>query len=181
MVILVFGKSGSGKTYLCEKLAKDLPNTIHISLDELNKDLMDLDDVKEFAKELFSENVMVEDTIDCNFILKKIKEDNEKYGKWNTFMIDKCKTFLINYMAETNFDHYLLDHINSGIWDFDKSIKIKCVLDDETRLQRLKQREDIDLETLNFRDKNYLERDCDIEYNNNNYLDVCEFIKKRKI
>lgn len=179
MIILVFGKSGTGKTYLSEKLNKDLDNSIHISLDDLNKELMELDKVKDFAQNLFGEEIISEDKINTSLLLNYIKEDEQKYNKWNSYMIDACKNFVENYMAKIHYDYYIIDHINSGIWEFNNSIKIKCVLDDNSRLERLKNRESLDLETLNFRDKYYIDKDCDILYNNYNYSEIMSYIKNK--
>jgi len=177
MIILIFGKSGTGKTYLSEKLNKDLNQSIQISLDDLNKDLMELDQIKDFAKDLFGDYIITDNKINSEILLNSIINDEDKYNKWNNYMIEKCKSFLENYIANTQYNYYIIDHINSGIWDYANSIRIKCVLDDKTRLARLQNRENLDMETLNFRDKYYIEKDSDIEYNNTNYEEILNYIK----
>ena len=177
MIISIFGKSGSGKTYLSSKLHKDLPNSIHLDLDTLNQDLLQLDRVKDFAINLFETNdIIINGKLDKGAIYHLIKIDLDKYTIWTNYMASECIEFVKNYIHSTTFDYYIIDHMRAGIIDF-ADVKIECVADFDTRLQRLQKREYISSSTLQFRDEKYFDSSSNISFDGKNYNNIIEYIK----
>ncbi len=179
MIILIFGKSGSGKTYLSGYLHDNLDNSIHIDIDELNSDLYSTPNVQEYARSLFGDNV-----ITGNKLNKEVRytalQNEDIYNTWVQYMTECCQHFLDGYIASTHYAYYIIDHINSHLFDFSSHnvVKILCEENDDTRYARLVKREKISEETLNFRDKHFVECDGDIIYKNNNQEDVLNKIKQ---
>lgn len=181
MVIYIFGKSGSGKSYLAKYLAEKLDNSIHIDLDSLNSDLMQMENVINFALNLFGECVLDNNKLDNKKILSEIMQDNVKYLTWQKYMLKNCEEFLKNYITKTSFDYYIIDHMNAGILDLEINnvLRIACVADDITRKKRLIDRDNITDEVLIFRDQKYENAKSDIIYTDNTDK-IIEYIQKTK-
>ena len=177
MIITISGKSGSGKTYLASKLAKELDNAIHLDLDKLNSDLMKLDFVQLKAKEIFGENVLCGKQLDKNFILQEITRDKNKYIAWNNYMKQLCQEFIDKFIEKTTFSYYLLDHLNANTLTFKQFVSINCMANKDLRKERITKRENISEEELNFRDSKHIETTCDINYTQDNYIEIFDFIK----
>ncbi len=183
MIILIFGKSGSGKTYLAECLKENLDNSVHLDIDELNSDLYNTPNVQEYAKIVFGENIVVGKKIDKTAIYNAISNDTKLYNKWVEYMVESCQKFLDGYIASTSFNYYIIDHINSHLFDFgDNSniVKILCTLDDNTRYARLIKRDKISQDTIKFRDSHYIDNIADITYRGDNVDEVMIYIKNKK-
>ena len=182
MIILIFGKSGSGKTYLAEYLKENLDNSIHLDIDELNSDLYHTPNVQEYAKQIFGENILVGKKIDKQLLYSNIKDNKELYNNWVDYMIDSCQRFIDGYISSTSFDYYIIDHINSHLFQFETNVlKILCEENDNNiRYARLQKRDKISQETINFRDKHYIECDGDITYNGTNIENILNAIKENK-
>ena len=180
MIIAIYGKSGSGKTFLADKLASDLPNAIHIDLDEINRELMLTDDVVAEANKIFKNtNVLSTQQLDANLILNAIMHDEQMYTDWTNFMKSLCTNFVINYIDNTNYDIYIIDHLNAGILNLNNStIYIECMLDKDARMQRLNQQNFVSEEILDFRDSKYISHPPTLVYNNTNYEDILQYISQ---
>lgn len=180
MIIAIYGKSGSGKSYLAEKMIEDITNSIHIDIDELNRDLMTTDGVKHKAKEIFgTHNVFVNNNLDTSLILKAIMNNDDIYNKWTSYMKSLCNNFITNYIANTNYNTYILDHLNAGTLDVCKdnyTVYIACELDKATRLQRLNLTDSVSEDILNFRDNKYISMPPTITYTNNNYHEILNYL-----
>ena len=177
MIILIFGKSGTGKTYLSKKLNDILNNSIHIDLDQLNADLMNMENVINFAIDLFGKDVLIGNKLNKIEILSQISSDNFKYLKWYKYMFINCEEFLKNFISKTTYSYYIIDHMNAGKLNIGENnvVKIKCHEDDNIRKERLIARDNVSEDTINFRDQKYEESIGDLVYTNNieeilNYL-----------
>ena len=180
MIITISGKSGSGKSTLSEMLRKDLTDAIHLDIDELNGDLMKTKPVIAMAKEIFGDNAIKDGKLDKQYILDTISTDKIKYTQWTDYMKDACYNFVKQFVDKTTFAYYIIDHLNAGIWDFGKdAVNINCIADLGLRLDRLQKRENISKECLDFRDKNHIETDADINYTQDNYSEVLDYIVAR--
>ncbi len=178
MIILVFGKSGSGKSYLSKKLANDLDSSIHIDLDLLNSDLMKSPAVIEYAMSLFGASVIKDGILSKEHIYNTISSNTATRHSWEEYMKQVCNDFLVKYIAATHFDYYIIDHLRANMLklDFQPIIKIECVCDDATRISRLNTRDNISNSELTFRDQGYVHTSADLTYNSDNYLDILSAI-----
>jgi len=184
MIILIFGKSGSGKTYLAKYLEKNLTNSIHIDIDKLNNDLYKSPRVQNKAVEIFGKDIVVNKTIDKQALYNIINTDEKIYKTWVDYMITECQQFLDLYMKSTSFNYYIIDHINVHLFNFldNNIVKILCEEnDDNIRYARLAKRDKISKETILFRDKHYIESDGDITYSGTSTDDILNEIKKQRI
>ena len=182
MIILIFGKSGSGKTYLAKYLEKNLTNSIHIDIDKLNNDLYKSPRVQNQAIKIFGSNVVVNKTIDKQALYNILSTDEKVYQKWVNYMITECQQFLDLYMKSTSFNYYIIDHINAHLFNFSdiNIIKILCEEnDDNLRYARLVKRDKISQETLIFRDKHFIECYGEIIYSGTNTDDILNKIKDK--
>ena len=180
MLIYIFGKSGSGKSYLAKYLSEKLNNSIHIDIDELNHDLIKTPNAINYALNLFGDGVLNQNKIDKLKLLNEIINDNVKYLKWHMYMLKNCEDFLKKYIEKTSFDYYIIDHLNAGKFELESDciVKIECVLDYDIRLKRLKDRDSISKDILDFRDQKYESQSCDIVYDGD-VNKVLEFIQSK--
>jgi len=179
MIIYIFGKSGSGKSYLAERLEEKLPNAVHLNMDEVNSEIMNLATIKDFAVEIFGKNVLVNNQLDKKYILNTIKDDEFTYLKWSIYMLMQCEEFVKSFIKNSSKDYYIIDHLNAGklLLEGDKEVYVECIEDDETRLARLQSRDNITKDVFEYRDRKYIPHEYDIRYANN-FEEVLEFINK---
>jgi len=183
MIILIFGKSGSGKTYLAEELRNKLDNSIHIDIDTLNTDLYTTPNVINYARSIFGDDIIAGKKINKSAIYDAISSNSELYNKWVEYMIESCQKFLDAYISSTSFDYYIIDHINSHLFDFGDNnniIKILCTEDEDTRYARLIKRDKISPDTMKFRDYHYIDSTANITYRGNNTDEIMAYIKAKK-
>ena len=181
-VIAIGGKSGSGKTTLGKFLNENLPNSILINFDLLNRNLMENSEHIKYAVTLFSENILDDDgKINKKLLADIIYCNSDLYYAWVGHMLMACDNEVNTIVKNTEYDYLIIEHANVMYSRFCKSADyvILAKASFGTRLKRLKERDGVDKKLLKLRDKNcHIVMGYNIKYNGKNEIDILNEIKK---
>lgn len=180
MIIGVTGKSGSGKSYLAEILAKKL-NLKHIDVDKISHQVLLLPETLKFLKQEFGEVVFNNGELNRKKLGTLAFHNKEKLKRLNNFCQTQIEKELDKIIeAEQNLivlDYALLPWLKQfKICD----IKILLKADFDTRFNRVAIRENITKEYFSSRDNslaNYNEEQFDYIYNNLDQSSINDLIK----
>ena len=164
MIISICGKSGSGKSTLARKIIKEKKNGIHIDIDKIGHQVLDIPEVKQQLQEQFKD------------VLKDNKVDRKKLGPI-VFPSPKNMDILtkitwphmeqeLERIIDSNKDKVIiLDWLLLPKTKFFKQSDIKILLDIpyEVRKQRILKRDSISEDKFSLRDSS------SIEYNQNDF------------
>ena len=156
MIITISGKAASGKTTLALTIKDNFSNVEVISLDEVNSELMYNDlSVKEFALKLFGEEVFEQDDILKAKVSKKIYNDENLYNAWCSFMKTKCEKVVLEKIEKNPHKIYIIEHILANETKFANlsDYRILVIADEQERIFRVINRDDITIEQLQQREK----------------------------
>lgn len=178
MIIGVSGKSGSGKSSISKYLEKRL-NYKLLDLDFVSKEI-----IKRYKKEILdivNYDILENEEIDSKKLGKILFNDKGLMEKYNLFVYEKLNEEINKHLN----DNLILDSIFLPIMSiFEKiDVKILVMCDDNIRVERILNRDKIDLEYLKSREKNGLEyKEDDFDYlidNNKDYKEQVEQIIKK--
>ena len=185
--IVITGKSGSGKTYVAEKLAAVLDCEI-LSLDKISHKTLETETLKtfvynNFGKEVFDEN--------GNIIRKKIGEiafnNPVLLQKLNNIAEIEMEKIIDNHLSNTPANIVILEYalLPKMKYFSNAMLKILVVANDNIRRSRIIERDNISKDYFEIRDNNsleYNESDYDFVVSNNetasNITEVIKQIKK---
>lgn len=184
MVILITGKSGSGKTFIAENLAIFFDAEV-ISFDKISKQIMKNPDIISLIKTHFGNEIAENNTINSKKLGKIVFSDEEKLNLLNNIvqskmeeLIDKIlkqnKNFIIEYALLPKMKYF-----NSC----DYKILVKAT--NQIRKTRILNRDNISEEYFNLRENNSLEYDekkYDLVLENNgnlNFKQLANNIKEK--
>ena len=156
MIITIAGKAASGKTTLAKQIAKEIPNARVLSMDDINSLLIKEDsEVKEFALKLFGEDIFEEDEIQKDRLAYKMYKDENLYTAWVSFMKTKCENLVLAFLKENPDDNYIIEHIIINETKFAQmaDYKILIIANEQDRIFRVINRDDITIEQLQFRER----------------------------
>lgn len=180
--ILITGKSGSGKTFIAEKIANNL-NIPHLHLDQISHQSLETEILKKFARESFGEDVFDNGKINRKKLGNLVFDNKEKLNQLNNLAEIEMEKIIDNFLNQNKpvvMDYLLLPKMK---YFNDDAIKILVKSNDKIRKQRVIERDNISEEYFDKRDKNsivYNEKDFDIIVENNNNLNIENIIKKIK-
>lgn len=185
--IVITGKSGSGKTYVAEKLATVLDCEI-LSLDKISHKTLETETLKTFVYNSFGKDVFDENG---NIIRKKIGEIAFKnpilLQDLNKVAEIEMEKIIDNHLSNTPADTIILEYalLPKMKYFSNATLKILVVANDNIRQSRIIERDNISKDYFEIRDKNsleYDESDYDFVVSNNetasNITEVINQIKK---
>ena len=183
MIIGITGKSGSGKSFLSEILAKEL-DFIHIDIDKISHQILEMKKTKQFLFKEFGSSVFTNDKINRKILGNIVFNNSNKLEKLNKF----CQTEMENKLDEiinTSKKSLILDYaLLCGLKQFNKcDIKILLKTDLDVRFSRVTAREHISKEYFISRDNSLEDFDeslFDIVYNNISNTDINQLTQKFK-
>lgn len=182
MIIGITGKSGSGKSYASEILAKNL-NLKHIDIDKISHEVLSYPETIKFLKKEFGDLVFDNNNLNRKKLGKIVFNDKIKLEKLNKFcqkLIEEKLDEIVQNNKNLILDYALLPLLKN-INDCD--VKILLTADFETRLSRVQTRENITKEYFLSRDNSVLNYDKNIfDYvlNNAKIEDIEALTKKIK-
>ena len=182
MIIGITGKSGSGKSYASEILAKNL-NLKHIDIDKISHEVLSYPETIKFLKKEFGDLVFDNNNLNRKKLGKIVFNDKIKLEKLNKFcqkLIEEKLDEIVQNNKNLILDYALLPLLKNFN---DCDIKILLTADFETRLSRVQTRENITKEYFLSRDNSVLNYDKNIfDYvlNNAKIEDIEALTKKIK-
>lgn len=180
MVIGITGKSGSGKSFLSEKL-KDSLDAIHVDIDKISHGVLLEEKTLEFVRNEFGEGVFDNGTLNRKKLGAIVFNNKEKLDKLNSF----CQTQMeleIDEIINSSKKTVILDYaLLPWLKQFD-SIDVKILLNStfEERFKRVNLRENISKEYFEKRDSSindYNDFSFDIVLDSTNEIDFASLIK----
>lgn len=182
MIIGITGKSGSGKSYASEILAKNL-NLKHIDIDKISHEVLSYPETIKFLKKEFGDLVFDNNNLNRKKLGKIVFNDKTKLEKLNKFcqkLIEEKLDEIVQNNKNLILDYALLPLLKNFN---DCDIKILLTADFETRLSRVQTRENITKEYFLSRDNsvlNYDKKMFDYVLNNAKIEDIEALTKKIK-
>ncbi len=161
MIIGITGKSGSGKSYLSDILAKKL-DIIHIDIDKISHEVLTFDESKKFLLNEFGSDIFENGVVNRKALGKIVFSSPEKLEKLNRFcqieMEKKIDEIIASATKPLILDYALL----FGLAQFDLcDVKILLKADFDVRYSRVKTRENITREYFLSRDNSLSDLDYD--------------------
>lgn len=164
MIIGISGRSGTGKSYVSEILAKKL-DLEHVNIDKVSHEVLELPETIKFLKSEFGENVFENGVLNRKTLGKIVFYNGEKLDLLNNFCQAQIEKKLDKIIATSTkpiiFDYALLWKLKQ----FSKcDIKILLKSDFETRFERVAKRENISREYFKARDNSLNEPNIKFDY-----------------
>ncbi len=183
MIIGITGRSGSGKSYLSEKIAEEL-DLIHIDIDKISHEVLSFVDTQAFLVEEFGNEIFIDGKLNRKLLGKIVFGSKEGLLKLNRFcqiqIEKKIDEILTNANKPVILDYALL----CGLKQFKQcDIKILLKADFDIRFSRVKTRENISKEYFISRDRSLAEfndKMFDFVYTNMSVEDTENLIKTLK-
>lgn len=171
MIIGISGRSGTGKSYVSEILAKKL-NLEHINIDDISHEILKLPETIKFLKSEFGENVFEDGVLNRKTLGKIVFYNGEKLDLLNNFCQTQIEKKLDKIIA-TSTKSIILDY--ALLWKLKQfgncDIKILLKSDIETRFERVAKRENISREYFKARDNSLNEPTLKFNYTFSNITD----------
>ena len=184
-LILITGKSGSGKTFIAEKIATIL-NAKHINLDEISHKTLEMENVKSFVMSEFSIDVFDESgNIDRKNLGKKAFLNPESLQKLNNISEKEMEKLIDSEIKNCKQNYLILDYLLLPKMKYFKSATLKILVtsDIQNRKERIIKRDNISEEYFSVREQNSIEfnkKDYDIVIENNEKIDFEKLINTIK-
>lgn len=182
MIITISGKAASGKSTLAKYLAENLSNSVYLELDHINQKLFSEQNVKDYAVRLFGKNVIQSDgSFDTKVISDHIYTDEKLYNMWHDYMLIRVDEYLDEYVKNSHYDYYILEHVliyESKFYTL-ADIKICAQVEEDIRLERVSQRDNLSHDEVMKREK-FVDDTCfddyDMLYDGSNEQSVLDYI-----
>ncbi len=174
MIILITGKSGSGKTFIANKLASFF-NAEVISFDKISHDALKLPDVINEIKTQFGEEIIENNVINRKKLGKIVFNDENKLQFLNSLIQTKMES-QIDKILKNNSKIYILEYLLLPKMKYFNMSNCKVLIkaNDHLRKSRIIERDNISEEYFYKRENNSIEFDenlFDIIVQNDNNLD----------
>lgn len=180
MIIGITGRSGTGKSYLSEILAKEL-DMLHIDIDKISHEVLSFDETKQFLKAEFGDDIFDNEKVNRKRLGSIVFENQEKLDKINNFCQLLIEQKLDEIISSTTkpiiLDYALLAKLKQ-FKNCDLKILLHCDL--ETRYNRVYKRENISRDYFILRDSSIEDLDessFDIVFNNITDTDISNLVK----
>ena len=159
-IVVVTGKSGSGKTYISNKLAQAL-GCEALDLDQVSHQTLNIDTVKLFVKETFGESVFDGEQINTKALGKIAFSNPELLDKLNDICHQEMLKLIDTKLASTKTEFIVLDYLMLPKMKYftDAHFKVLVEADLHTRKTRIISRDNITAEYFNTREANSIEFD----------------------
>jgi dephospho-CoA kinase len=179
MVIGITGKSGSGKSFLSEKLKEKL-NAIHVDIDKISHGVLLEENTLKFVKTEFGEGVFDGNVLNRKKLGAIVFNDKQKREKLNNFCQTQMEIEIDEIIQKSNqtviLDYALLPWMKQFA---ECDIKILLTTSFDERYNRVNSRENISKEYFEKRDssiKDYADFEFDITLDSTNDIDLNSLI-----
>ena len=159
-LILITGKTGSGKNRLSELLSKK-NDFLHIDIDKICHTCYQDKKITKEVKEYFGEDIFTDGQIDRKKLGAIVFNDKEKMEYLSSitynFVIEKIDKIIASTNKAVVLNYVLLP--NTKYWNMESfKILVRCK-DDNQRYNELVKRDNVSLDYIISRDKNSLDYD----------------------
>ena len=183
-LIIVTGKSGSGKTFVANKIAESL-NCPELSLDEISHQTLTIESVKQFVKNTFGDSVFNGDEINRKKLGTLAFSTPEKLEQLNDICHQEMLKIIDRKLQDTPADYFVLDYLLLPQMKYFETAFFKVLVkaNNHTRKTRIISRDNITEEYFNSRDNNSIEfdeTDYDCVLENSHNIDLTDLIKQIK-
>lgn len=181
MIIGITGKSGSGKSYISDKLKSSL-NAIHVEIDKVSHDVLYSENSTEFLKSEFGDSIFENNTINRKKLGEIVFNNPSKLNKLNQFCQSKMEDIIDEIISNNPDKSIILDYaLLPWLKQYPQcDIKILVTSTFEDRFSRASQRENITKDYYKKRDESlsgYDEFKFDITLNNSENIDFEQLIE----
>ena len=147
MIIGITGKSGSGKSFISEKLKQGL-NALHVEIDKVSHDVLYHANSIPFLKSEFGESVFENEKLNRKKLGEIVFNDKTKLTKLNQFCQSQMEDILDDIVIKNPDKTIILDYaLLPWLKQYEKcDIKILVTSSFEDRFQRASKRENISKE-----------------------------------
>ena len=172
-IIIITGKSGSGKSEIAKILAKKL-NCPVFFLDEFSHESLEDKNIKSTLIKKFGKSILENNKINRKILGKIIFSNSEDLEFVNNLSWKYIDDTLDKILEKINSNYVILDYALLPIMKYFKMAKFKILItaNKKTRLSRLIKRDKTSLEYLNLRDANsltYKKSEYDFVLNTTNF------------
>jgi len=184
MNIIITGKSGSGKTYIAEKLAIYL-NAKLISFDEISHKILEIPEIIDQLNDKFDSTIFDNGILNRKKLGEIVFNDLNKLEFLNNLVQKYMEIEIDSILSKNEYNYYILDYalLPKMKYFSAKSFKILIKSNHLTRKTRIINRDNISSEYFMIRENNSLEyndNDYDFVINNNENVNFDELFKKIK-
>lgn len=152
MIIGITGRSGTGKSYLSEILAKKL-DMIHLDIDKISHEVLSFEETQKFLRNEFGESIFENGVLNRKALGKIAFSDKQKLAHLNDFCQHQIESRLDEIISKST-KPVILDY--ALLWKLKQfkvcDITILLETDFETRYNRVFSRENISREYFEARD-----------------------------
>lgn len=155
MIICVCGKSASGKTTLCQDIQKIQPNSVHIDVDNISHQVLEIKEVQESLANTFGKEVVVNHKVNRQKLGNIVFNSQQQMERLTLITWKYMEQIIDNYIKKYSdkliiFDWLLLPKTKY----FEQSnYKILLEIPFEERLKRALKRDNISEEAFRLREK----------------------------
>ena len=169
MIIGITGKSGAGKSYVSEIIAKKL-DMVHLDIDKISHEILSFNETIKFILNEFGDSVFDDGKLNRKKLGKIVFNDKVKLQKLNDFCQIQIEKKLDEIISLTKKSIILDYALLCKLKQFDLcDVKILLNADLDTRFIRVKERENISREYFISRDnsiENFNSYKFDFTFNN---------------
>lgn len=183
MLIGIVGKSGSGKSFLAQKIAAQIDNSIWIDIDKIGHDSLIDEDIKTVLNEHFGNKIMDNDMVNRKKLSDIVFGDGQELNFLNQvtekYIKEKIQQIILNNQDKI----IILDWALLTATDFFNQCDIKILVqaDKNIRKQRIIDRDKVNIEKFEKREKasyDYNKYNFDFIVDNNKQLDLARMVNK---
>lgn len=183
-IIIITGKSGSGKTYVATKLAKFL-NAKHINLDEISHKTLETETLKSFVLNEFGTSVFDENKINRKKLGALAFLDTNKLNKLNALSEQIMNDIIDEEIQNCKNEFVVLDYLLLPKMKYLSLANIKILVksNDSTRKSRVISRDNISEDYFLSRESHSIEfneTEYDFILNNEQNIDFETLVSKIK-
>ena len=180
--IVISGKSGSGKSYIANLLAKKL-NCKVFDLDQISHQTLTLENVKDFVRRTFSAEVFENDTIITKKLGKIAFFESEKLNQLNNLCHEEMVKIIDKKLTELDDEYVILDYLLLPKMKYFKTALFKILIktDDVVRKNRILSRDNISSEYFDARESNSItfnDNDFDFVADGSSNIDIDKLTKQ---
>lgn len=183
MLIGITGKSGSGKSFLAQKLVEKINNSIWIDIDKIGHMSLNDEKIKNSLIEHFGSDIIMDNLVNRKKLSNIVFNNKNELNFLNNLTEKYIKNKIKQVIADNKDKIIILDWALLGETEFLNlcDIKILVKASQDIRAERIINRDKVNIEKFNAREKasyNYDETNFDFVLENNEQLDLTKVVSK---